>query len=316
MIAYRQYFIAFISLFFFNGLSAQDNHFDLPKLDYTDYGYKKPVKEAYAVFYKVDSLSYEAKRVEMFVFNSNGKIAQRVIQDLREPHSQEIVNYVYREGLLDSLKSINTDLSYNSSTHFIYNQKKQLVKEVCVGKYGEDVKDYMYNLDGSIDRIEFKRRTNRKIITTFFHKNGQLDYVEEAVPNGSQADQKTRFYYFNGKILASNRVGTKQVVLYQYDFGEQRQDVTGDIMEVVDSFRNKVPGEKEFLRESIVFFQTHEAENMVGDWTKRYQSDTRYKSDQTRYVFRKIIYADGEVSGNTEYDFFFKSRLEKMHKLN
>lgn len=52
--------------------------------------------------------------------------------------------------------------------------------------------------------------------------------------------------------------------------------------------------------------------NMDGDWTKRLQIDRSFSNGERRLVFRKLVYADGTESGDTEFDMIFDKKVERF----
>lgn len=310
-------YLLFIFCFsFLQNIYGQQFHDKLPELSYKEYGFEKPVTQSIAVYYYGDSLGYEPKSVEFHKFNEDNCIQQRVLQILGKYQSETIYNYVYKEGLLDSLNVLASAAAFSNFTHYIYNDKQQLVKSVCTGKYTNYTKDYFYDSNGKLVKINFNHKNGNNTITNFVYKNGEIDYVEKVEKIGNEPVKKTLFYYFNKELLASSEVGSEKVTLYTSDFGELKREIEGDIEKIVKSYRNgvpeKKPSEKPFLKDAKVLFQVYDTKNMDGDWIKRYQTDYSYGQKQIRYVFRKLTYKDGVSSGSTDFDSIFQIRMKKI----
>ncbi len=316
---YRKHLLTAFCICFFTSLFAQEEHLDLPKLNYKEYGFQQPIMQSITAYYKADSGGYSPKMVEFLIFDKQHNISQRVLRILGKYRSETSYMYVYKNGLLDSLNVTASAASFSRTTNYIYNSKKQLIKSETKGKYASSTNEYSYNDNGQLSKIVFAYEKGGGYSTNFHYSNNQLDYVERIKKEADGTSEKLLFYYLNGTVLASTELGSDKVILYDNDFGELRREVKGDIVEIVKNYRSDVPGQKPnakpFLKDAKTVFQTYDTKNMDGDWIKRYQVDQQYGQNQDRFVFRKIYYTEDKSSGDTKFSSLYEMQMKKRLNL-
>src|SRR5690606_20994766 len=110
-------------------------HLALPKIHWKSYGYQKQIEQAKIAYYKSDSLEYETTMVEVFSFNKEGNIIQKYIRVFGKYGSETAFNYVYTNGLLDSINTYASAKNFNTQQKFHYDKNGRLTHSTSTGVY-------------------------------------------------------------------------------------------------------------------------------------------------------------------------------------
>ncbi|RKD18643.1 hypothetical protein BCY91_15010 [Pelobium manganitolerans] len=85
---------------------AEPSHLVPPKTYWQSFGFQKQPKQVGIGYYKSDSLGYEPAMLEVYNFNEDGFITQKYIRIFGEYGSETVNNYVYSNGVLDSINTL------------------------------------------------------------------------------------------------------------------------------------------------------------------------------------------------------------------
>src|SRR5690606_26459318 len=147
----RNIIITLILLAF--GISASAQHLKPPKTYWQSFGYQKQPDHIKRAYYKSDSLGYEPTMAEVISFNKKGFIIQEYEQILGKSVKEKVRNYVYKNGVLDSINTLNTDPNYNTWQKLHYDEKGKLVKMTVNGKYSNFTDTFTYYDGGMVKTI-------------------------------------------------------------------------------------------------------------------------------------------------------------------
>ncbi len=303
-------------------MGSEAQHLSPPKTHWQSFGYQKQPDHIKRAYYKSDSLGYEPTMSEVISFNKEGFIIQEYKQVLGKFVSERARNYVYHNGVLDSINTLNTDPNYNTLGKLYYDENGKLVKLTVSGKYSKYTDTYAYYDNGMVKSI---LRTNHasgtKTGAEFVH---QRNYVKETVLEKTGKSYESCYMYDGDDLFTSFTISKNQKMTF-YDAARR---ITYEIE--ADNIRNPFEYALELRAEfqknpnalaekfdptdnaKIVFEIPAEVRNEQGDWIRRLQFDRSYSTTERRLVFNQIMYADGTKSGSTEMDLIFESKVRKM----
>ena len=290
-------------------------HISPPKTYWQSYGFQKQPDHAKIAYYKSDSLGYEPVMAEVYSFNKDGHIIQKYTRIYGKFASETAKNYVYKNGVLDSINTKASAENFNSSQKMHYDAKGNLIKITSNGKYSEFTDAFTYDDGGLIQTMTRRNATGTKVFLEFIHK---YNYIKETTTEKSGRIIESCYMYEGDDIFASFTISKKQRITF-YDKIQRIEYELEDIenpfeyalkMRTAYQKNNKVLAETfKKTASKIVFDIPAEARNEQGDWIKRIQFDRRFGS-QKSMVFQYLKYADGTESGGTKYDLIFDMKVK------
>ena len=197
---YISFLVAFLTV---SDIDAQEFYHKLPETSYKDFGFKKPVKQSVAIYYQSDSAGHKAKSLEFHTFNEHQKISQRTLKIFGQHPSQTDYNYVYKDGLLDSLNVTASTVAFSSYTNYIYNDKKQIIKSICNGKYTNYTNEYAYDGFGMLTKVTSKHKSGNVTVSNLVYNDKKLVYLSKLEQAQTSTPTKTLFYFLNDKIIGN-----------------------------------------------------------------------------------------------------------------
>ncbi|WP_346236857.1 hypothetical protein ABDK00_013560 [Niabella insulamsoli] len=319
------YTIAFLMMIASFTVHAQKHeaadHLSPPKTYWQSFGFQKQIDHVKIAYYKSDSLGYEPTMAEVISFNKHGHLIQHYIRIFGQYGSETAHNYVYTNGVLDSINTLATAANFNSRQKLHYNSDGQLTHITATGKFSNFTDTYKYDQTGMVASIERTHKSGSTRKAVFNHKANCVQERETAA-NGKVTE---RYYIYEGdELLASFRSGSGLLTFYdayrRIDFETkvneapltyalaQRKLKQSDPM----AFNKQMSSLQSKPVSKIVFDIPALAKNENGDWIKRLQIDRRFSPPQRRLVFRKLMYADGTTSGDTEMDLIFERKVARL----
>lgn len=292
-------------------------HLTPPETYWQSFGYQRKVDHVQTVQYKSDSLGYEPTAIAVKSFNKEGFIIQDYMRVLGDFASETANNYVYKNGVLDSINTLNTNKDFNGTQKMHYDEKGRLIKITSTGKYTEYTNFFTYDDGGMVKTIQQKYEGDQSpLITSFDHRKNTVTEVYKKA-NG---ESTTTTYIYNGDELFATIYGNRIVRFkdpyYQYDFEIK---VEGDVLQYVIEKRRLFQQDEKYLSKlleekngKIVFDIPATVKNENGDIIRQLQLDKTNQPTRRRLFFSKYVYADGTESGSTDYDFLFGKKVEKM----
>ena len=303
------------------GLSASAQHLTPPKTYWQSFGYQKQPDHIKRAYYKSDSLGYEPTKAEVISFNKEGFIIQEYEKVLGKSVKEKARNYVYKNGVLDSVNTLNTDPNYNTWQKLHYDEKGKLVKMTITGKYSNFTDTFTYYESGMVKTIfRNNHASGTKTVVEFAHNR---NYVKETVTEKTGKTYESCYMYDGENLFASFTIRKNQSIQF-YDEARrityELENFEGNPFEYAMNLRTEYQKNPNALAQKfdnsdyaeIVFDIPAETKNEHGDWIRQLQLDKTYRPTQRRLVFNQIMYADGTKSGSTEMDLIFESKVRKM----
>lgn len=298
---------------------SQPSHLMLPQTQWQWYNFKKQPKQVGIAYYKSDSLGYEPAMIEVYNFNSDGQIHQKYIRIFGKYGSETMHNYVYQNGILDSINTQASAQNFNRLEKITYHKNGQINQLTSSGTYANYTDTFTYTADGKVATIE-RLRKNGGSKKVFFDHSQHYVYEKEIAANGKITEMYT--IYDDTEVFASFTVGEPIVTLHDT---KQRLTLEVTIVEATlstilkhrtlkqqqpDAFKKLIADLRSKPTTKLVFEIPAEARNEMGDWIKSLQIDRRFGTATRRMVFKKIQYADGTESGSTNYDMIFDQKVK------
>lgn len=299
---------------------AQTEYLNITETNYKDFGYKQQLKQAKLVYYKADSLEYLPTMVEAYIFNSDGNIATKYFKILGKYASETKTDYIYKNGLLDSVKTRASSPNFNRDIIFHYNPKNQIVKSHASGVYINytDFYSYKNNLIEEINRTYLNN--NDRIKTNYFYDKGELSYIQQLQGENNSFNDSSYFYFHKNQLFASFNNTKNTITLYntvygdvEKTFSQNHKDTVLKLLKIYETKPqdyNRLIGDYIKSNAKIVGFNHYER-NLQKDWVHAFMYDNQFGQKQKRYVYKEITYSDGTKSGSTKFDSFYMDRLTK-----
>lgn len=299
----------------------QPKHLSPPKTYWQSFGYQKQPDHIKRAYYKSDSLGYEPTMAEVISFNKEGFIIQEYKQALGKTPNETARNYVYKNGVLDSINTLNTDPNYNTWQKLHYDEKGNLIKITVTGKYSKYTDTFTYYENGMVKTIlRNNHASGTKTVAEFVHNR---NYVKETVIEKSGRTFESCYMYDGDNLFASFTISQKQRIRFYDEVRRITYQINGESIqnpfEYALELRTEYQKNEDALARkfdksdaTIIFDIPAEAKNEQGDWIRRLQLDKSYSFTERRLVFNQIMYADGTKSGSTEMDLIFESKVRKM----
>lgn len=310
------------SLICFFAQAQESPHLEPPKTHWQSYGFQKQVEQVGIGYYKNDSLGYEPTMLEVYTFNKDGYLIQKYNRIFGKYASETANNYVYDNGVLDSINTIASASNFSSKQKLHYNQSGGLESITASGTYTNFTDDFSWDDGGRVINIERKYQNGGKKEAVF---NAKSNYVQD-----KQTDLKGKitehYHIYDGdKLFASVEINELSVVTF-YDAWHRSDfkiEVEKDALNYTLKWRNlKNKDPEKFDQEiaelidkptsTIIFEIPAETKNDDGDWIKRLEIDNGFFGAERRLVFKTLVYSDGTQSGSTEYDLIFENRVSQM----
>lgn len=294
-------------------------HLSAPKTNWKSYNFKKQIDNIKSVFYKSDSTGYEPTMFEIIFFNKDGNVTQEYIRVLGAYGSETAYNYVYKNGVLDSINSLASQSKFNSYQKLFYDTRGKLNKIVSTGTFAVYVDTFMYDNAGKLSVIKRKHKIGVTTETRFDHLH---NIVHEKITNAKGKVLDKYFVYDGDQLFAHFTDTTNPTIVFNDNYRriEFEMKVKGDALNFIKEKRKASQGNTKVMGQLledykcvIVFDIPAESKNEVGDLIRRLQLDKRFFSTVRRLVFSEITYADGKKSGSTDFDMIFNHRVKDIN---
>lgn len=306
-------------LFLALGLSALAQHLTPPKTYWQSFGCKKQPNYVQTVHYKSDSLGYEPTTILIKSFNKEGFIIQDYIEVLGDFASKTVHNYVYKNGVLDSINTVTTNKNFNSTQKLHYDANGKLSKIISNGTYAQHTDHFTYDHNGMVQTIQRKYADEQSTLTaTFDHQKNYVTEVD-ALKNG---EKKTRYFVYESDDLFAMISGKSISIVRFYDKFHRYNfeiEVAKNALQYAFDKRKLYQQDEQYLgklledkKGKIVYDIPAETKNENEDVIRQLELDKLYKNTKRRLIFSKYVYADGTTSGSTDMDFIFESKVRDM----
>lgn len=312
-----------LCLFILESVFAQ-----LPMISYQDFGYQKKVAKVEIMLYDFQDKVVLDNQKEEFVFNSDGNIESIKTTDFSNNTTHQ-KTFIYKDKLLFSISETNSKRKdFNIETFFTYNKEKALSRIVIDKDTYKNSYLITYNKDKNINQIYGKFKNSYQYEKFEYDENKvlwkkELSYYEKDTVSMSSAE-----LYIENKIAADISSTKNYIKFYTYSNKSQEQsrlkianaskvaneflnlgDLVNDKNMTLIDFRTLILGIKDI---KVITKETF-LKNEFGDWIVNYYYDNLY-SEITQYYFKKIIYADGTVSGDADFNIFKVNKVKALAK--
>lgn len=308
-----------LQIFLIISFAASAQHITPPKTYWESFGYQKQPNYAQSVQYKSDSLGYEPTTVLVKSFNKDGFIIQDYTRVLGNFASETAHNYVYKNGILDSINTVTTNKNFNSTRKFLYDEKGVLEKIISTGTYSEYTDYFTYEDGGLVKEIKRNYKDGKSTLSAIYNHQKNMVTEIDAMANGSK---KTRYFVYEGDDLFAMISGESIAEVRFYDKFHRYNfeiEVAKDVLQSALDIRNKYQQDEKYLGKlleekngKIVYDIPAEAKNENDDIIRQLELDKLYKTTKRRLIFTKYVYADGTTSGSTDMDLIFENKVRKM----
>lgn len=307
----------------------------LPSISFKDYGFKKPIKQVEQVYYSFDGDSLEKVEKVVRKFNAGGNIESYENQSFLDD-SWSKSKASYKNGRLHQEVWEHSNPYLNRTYTYIYDKQNRIIEEKIRFKGG--AKSYinfryqanqLHLIDAEIDGV--KSNTER-----FYSQKGNLykEIHRQKVPG--ENDIVTQYFYLEDKEIMSfvepknyfyataylgNEVEIKfkliedtlaQNKLYKgimrFDEDAPKDNLPFDLQAYSEqTLQAYLKNQKELKPYHILLFYR----NDVGDILAEAEVDVKTKT-VSGIGFFKLIYADGNNSGSTEFDQKIRQHFNEM----
>lgn len=313
----------FLTLFtFFNILficGQEIGHMELPRQTYSDFGFNKKVIQEINNSFRMGENGEELIMTSERNFDEFGNVINYNHKIPGDYGSTSFEKYVYKNGLLDSIiHSVN----YNSNLNIVHYEYADgvLQKAISTGKYSNYVENFSFKADGKISSIQRINEDSTTKTASFVYIGSLLDHViEEEVSKYSV--QRTYYLYAKGIVFATFKEDGKRINFRSFENREIRiKNITGDLFEIATKCKKDflespellTKRNEELFKNSEIVYSYITEDNVNKDWIKKYQKGNPFYRKLKTYVFREIKYADGKVTGKTEFDRAFEKKVKDL----
>lgn len=296
-------------------------HLDQEAITSEALGFSEPVKQVEVSYYKGDDSGYETTMVEVYFFDDNNRIVTKYMRIFGDYASETSHQYRYKDQKLDSLNTYSSAASFNSKSQFKYKGDK-IVGRTGTGVYTNYEDTYTYDSNNRLKQIKRVFPKGNSSESNYTYTNGELSLVEEISTNIKGHKDSTFFYYLDNKVVAKYNPVFNSIVFYDVNMANYTTNTVDKPLPLIERYLNiRKTGSREAIRKfmdesvgqaEIVKQNLASSANMKGDWLSRYQMTSNYGNEIKCYIFRKITYANGEVSGSTDFNYLFQHKTKGL----
>lgn len=316
-------FLSISILFIFQSFWAQ-----IPEITYQDFGYQRKVAKVEIVLYDVQDKLVLDNQKEEFIFNDDGTIKSIKTTDFSD-NSTFLKEYFYKEKLLTSiLETHSKRKEFTTKINFIFNNENDFSKIIYDKKDYKDVYAIFYNKDKSIQEIHGQFQNSYQYEKYEYDENKVLWKKELAYYEKDTVSLNSAELYIDNKIAADFSSSKQYLKFYTYSDKSHEisrlkinnaDKVANEFLNLADMVDQKNMTTSDFrtlilgIKDVKVITKETFLKNEFGDWIINYYYDNLY-SEITQYYFKKITYADGTISGDTEFDIFKVNEVKALVK--
>lgn len=294
------------------------------EVNYRDLGFVKKVKRVETYSYSMADKIVEDKSSDVYDFDKNGNVIHHEYQVFGNyasstSESSEFVNglLVKRETLVKNRPNFNSVLTYEYD-------KKVLVKKVYKSALFKNDFFFKYNKDGQLVEIKGAYANNYSVEEFFYNDKVLYKSVVKYFSKEDNIQSETIKLYLNDEVVLEYKQGDSSFNAYLED---EKQNIElnmnlPDPIQMVNGIETEIKYKEitlQTLKENLLNernkpfrkIEVNEVleQNEYNDWIVKAGTDNRYNNYEY-FIFRKIIYADGTVSGSTDFNIFKVNQLK------
>ena len=305
------------------GIICQAQQLPTEQISLADFGLPDSLLQYSTAYYKADSFGYEPKMLLVRQFNDQGKLEIDYMEIFGPYASTTTKQYVYKNGLIDSLNYTASNENFSSKSKYYYNEAMQLSHIVSTGYYANYTDKFTYNSQGKLSKkvrlFDDKESFNEEY---FYDDKNQFEYVKR-IENG----MPTTYTYYIDKEKFATYTDEDNYVTFTTELGDITAPIDDELDEMVSEMRQAKLNNPENYNgeiEDVIENGTYEfvipantnAES--GELVKQYEINYAFKPEQRRYLFHHYYYKNKTEVGSTQFDHFFQSNIERrqLHTLN
>ena len=301
-------------------LTVGQIHVKLPNKTFKDLEFSKPIKYVKEITYKATDAGYDPVMIKQYTFDTNNQLVQDYFQILGKFSSQTAHNYVYQNNQLDSLNTVASAANFSRKTFFEYNKQGQIIAEKANGHYVDYSRIFTYDKKGNLLSIVTAHQKGGRNWTDFKYKNNTIDFVTQIDGRTKEGTAINYFVYIDEVLFAQWSTANNDLYLFPTPLRHYKIKAAVEPEKTVAKLKQlKLSDKKGYdlalnpvVSQAEIFAETAQSVNDQGDWTARMTKDMRYGQTVRRFVFRKIVYADGTESGSTDFGDFFYRRMKDL----
>lgn len=299
-----------------------------PEVSYQDLGFTKKIRKVETFSYSMEDKMVTDKSSDSYDFDEQGNILHHEYHVYGKYASSTSENSMYENGLLVKREIlVKNQPNFNATLTFQYDKKKNLIQKTYQSAQYKNVFHFSYDKQNQLSEIKGIYAKNHSV-EKFYYKNGRLvKSVEEYFSKDTVQSKTIKLYinkkpvieyYSNDAFLKAYLEDEKEHIMLQMNYPEPIQNVNGIGTEIQYDELTVAQLKEGLMNERNQPYRKIEVKEILkqndsNDWIAKAGIDTRY-NQYTYYVFRKITYADGSVSGSTDFDIFTVNELKS--KLN
>ena len=295
-----------------------------PEVTFKDLGFTKKVKKVETYSYSLEDKMVIDKSSDSYDFDDNGNIIHHEYHIFGKyasstSESSEFVNgtLIKRETLVENRPNFNSVLTYEYD-------KKVLVKKIYKSALFKNDFFFKYNKNGQLAEIKGVYANNYSIEEFFYNDKVLYKSVVKYFSKEDKIQSETIKLYLNDEVVLECKQGDSFFTAYLKD---KKQNIElkmnlPDPIQMVNGIETEIKYEEitlQTLRENLLNdrnkpyrkIEVNEVleQNEHNDWIVKAGIDNRYNNYEY-FIFRKITYADGTVSGSTDFNIFKVNQLK------
>ncbi len=295
-----------------------------PVVSYKDLGFTKKIKKVETFSYSMEDKMVVDKSSDSYDFDEKGNIIHHEYHVYGKYASSTSENSKYENGLLLKREIlVKNRPNFNATLTFQYDKKKNLIQKTYQSAQYKNVFHFLYDKQNQLSEIKGIYANNHSV-EKFYYENGRLiKSVEEYFSKNSVQSKTTKLYinnkpvieyYSKDAFLKAYLEDENENIMLQMNYPEPIQNVNGIGTEIQYDELSVAQLKEGLMNERNQPFRKIEVKeilktNETKDWIAKAGIDNRYNK-YTYFVFRKITYADGSVSGSTDFDIFTVNELK------
>lgn len=301
-----------------------------PEVSYKDLGFTKKIKKVETFTYSMEDKMVLDRSSDSYIFDENGNITNHEYHVYGKYASSTSENSIYENGLLVKREILVKDRpNFDAIITFQYDKKKNLVKKNYQSKLYKN--DFIFSYDNKNQLIEIKGiYANNYSVEKFYYQKERLVKSINQYFSKDSIQSETIKLYIDDKVVIECNAKNKLFIAYlnedlknmvlKMNYPEPIQNLNGIETEITFEELSVFKLKEGLLNDRNKPFRLIEAnevkkQNEHKDWIAQAGVYFRHKKNENYYSFRKITYADGSVSGSTDFDIFTVNELNsKLHE--
>ncbi|MEZ4694678.1 MAG: hypothetical protein R2837_12000, partial [Aliarcobacter sp.] len=212
---------------------------------------------------------------------------------------------------------------------FQYDKKKNLIQKTYQSAQYKNVFHFSYDNQNQLSEIKGIYANNYSVEKFYYQKERLVKSINQYFSKDSIQSETIKLY-IDDKVVIECNAKNKLFIAYlnedlknmvlKMNYPEPIQNLNGIETEITFEELSVFKLKEGLLNDRNKPFRLIEAnevkkQNEHKDWIAQAGVYFRHKKNENYYSFRKITYADGSVSGSTDFDIFTVNELNsKLHE--